>query len=144
MGELRIALILIGIAILVGIYVYHQWRSSKDVDEIFSERESTEDVLLGDETEPEIHANFSGDRALDDPLDDMASQLQEESALMGGASLGRDPTLEQKQPERVDPRLFDMQSTQEVTPIEHFNETCLLYTSPSPRDRTRSRMPSSA
>ena len=23
-------------------------------------------------------------------------------------------------------------------------ETCLLYTSPSPRDRTRSRMPSSA
>ena len=27
--------------------------------------------------------------------------------------------------------------------IAHF-ETCLLYTSPSPRDRTRSRMPSSA
>ena len=25
-----------------------------------------------------------------------------------------------------------------------FNATCLLYTSPSPRDRTRSRMPSSA
>ena len=25
-----------------------------------------------------------------------------------------------------------------------FNESCLLYTSPSPRDRTRSRMPSSA
>ena len=24
------------------------------------------------------------------------------------------------------------------------NEACLLYTSPSPRDRTRSRMPSSA
>ena len=33
--------------------------------------------------------------------------------------------------------------------IQKFNEwtkryTCLLYTSPSPRDRTRSRMPSSA
>ena len=27
---------------------------------------------------------------------------------------------------------------------EAFAETCLLYTSPSPRDRTRSRMPSSA
>ena len=25
-----------------------------------------------------------------------------------------------------------------------YNHTCLLYTSPSPRDRTRSRMPSSA
>ena len=29
-----------------------------------------------------------------------------------------------------------------VTPLKHF--ACLLYTSPSPRDRTRSRMPSSA
>ena len=28
--------------------------------------------------------------------------------------------------------------------IEPEPETCLLYTSPSPRDRTRSRMPSSA
>ena len=28
--------------------------------------------------------------------------------------------------------------------IRDLNETCLLYTSPSPRDRTRSRMPSSA
>ena len=27
---------------------------------------------------------------------------------------------------------------------ENDDETCLLYTSPSPRDRTRSRMPSSA
>ena len=28
--------------------------------------------------------------------------------------------------------------------MENWNYTCLLYTSPSPRDRTRSRMPSSA
>ena len=28
--------------------------------------------------------------------------------------------------------------------IWHKGKTCLLYTSPSPRDRTRSRMPSSA
>ena len=27
---------------------------------------------------------------------------------------------------------------------DHFTHLCLLYTSPSPRDRTRSRMPSSA
>ena len=32
------------------------------------------------------------------------------------------------------------QTVSYVTPIS----TCLLYTSPSPRDRTRSRMPSSA
>ena len=29
-------------------------------------------------------------------------------------------------------------------PNEYFSQFCLLYTSPSPRDRTRSRMPSSA
>ena len=28
--------------------------------------------------------------------------------------------------------------------VDHATNTCLLYTSPSPRDRTRSRMPSSA
>ena len=28
--------------------------------------------------------------------------------------------------------------------VNRYNKTCLLYTSPSPRDRTRSRMPSSA
>ena len=31
-----------------------------------------------------------------------------------------------------------------VLPISQDLKTCLLYTSPSPRDRTRSRMPSSA
>ena len=31
-----------------------------------------------------------------------------------------------------------------VVQIRRVSKTCLLYTSPSPRDRTRSRMPSSA
>ena len=31
-----------------------------------------------------------------------------------------------------------------ATPTDAQPDTCLLYTSPSPRDRTRSRMPSSA
>ena len=33
---------------------------------------------------------------------------------------------------------------QDVVMPERDIDTCLLYTSPSPRDRTRSRMPSSA
>ena len=36
-----------------------------------------------------------------------------------------------------------LSDTEDVDYYE-FNITCLLYTSPSPRDRTRSRMPSSA
>ena len=31
-----------------------------------------------------------------------------------------------------------------VSKLQEYPNTCLLYTSPSPRDRTRSRMPSSA
>ena len=36
------------------------------------------------------------------------------------------------------------QQITQVKTIESHRATCLLYTSPSPRDRTRSRMPSSA
>ena len=39
---------------------------------------------------------------------------------------------------------FKKQFTNEVTEIVLKSYGCLLYTSPSPRDRTRSRMPSSA
>ena len=33
---------------------------------------------------------------------------------------------------------------EEKVSTSHFNQSCLLYTSPSPRDRQKSRMPSSA
>ena len=42
--------------------------------------------------------------------------------------------------------LYNFETTRKVNlsmMIEH-SKSCLLYTSPSPRDRTRSRMPSSA
>ena len=57
-------------------------------------------------------------------------------------------------------KMFELKSNQKLTDIELFEKLglppssvelrgfssslCLLYTSPSPRDRTRSRMPSSA
>jgi len=108
MGDLRIAMILIGIVILIGIYVHYQWRSSKDVDEIFSERDSTEDVLLGpDEDDDQAFEAY-----------DEGDGYEEEPALMG-SGFARQDTLEEK----VDPRLFDMQKTQEVTPMEHFEDT---------------------
>ena len=37
-----------------------------------------------------------------------------------------------------------LKDTEEVVEEDGEKHTCLLYTSPSPRDRTRSRMPSSA
>ena len=47
---------------------------------------------------------------------------------------------------KVESSLFTIKSEQDFLNImKHGNSWfCLLYTSPSPRDRTRSRMPSSA
>ena len=42
------------------------------------------------------------------------------------------------------PKGVRVSAAQSVSYYEPLNEDCLLYTSPSPRDRTRSRMPSSA
>ena len=43
----------------------------------------------------------------------------------------------------VDPEAVQAAHPRELWPVTR-TYTCLLYTSPSPRDRTRSRMPSSA
>ena len=43
----------------------------------------------------------------------------------------------------IDPILFEVPKFEPI-PMPTLLELCLLYTSPSPRDRTRSRMPSSA
>ena len=44
-------------------------------------------------------------------------------------------------------KVLDKLDVSDVEPLSHISteiNVCLLYTSPSPRDRTRSRMPSSA
>eukprot|EP00826_Nyctotherus_ovalis_P058814 TRINITY_DN8120_c0_g1_i3.p1 TRINITY_DN8120_c0_g1~~TRINITY_DN8120_c0_g1_i3.p1 ORF type:complete len:108 (-),score=34.63 TRINITY_DN8120_c0_g1_i3:36-338(-) len=43
-----------------------------------------------------------------------------------------------------EPNEEDSKEESKVIHAEDINKICLLYTSPSPRDRTRSRMPSSA
>ena len=41
-------------------------------------------------------------------------------------------------------KVADNSGAREILTIKVLGGSCLLYTSPSPRDRTRSRMPSSA
>ena len=69
-------------------------------------------------------------------------------AMSGGVDSSVAAWLLQQQGEQtvgVTMRLF---TPEELAPGQgercHILEDCLLYTSPSPRDRTRSRMPSSA
>ena len=51
---------------------------------------------------------------------------------------------EMKQALQVGIGCFNVESTAELDVLNEVANACLLYTSPSPRDRTRSRMPSSA
>ena len=44
----------------------------------------------------------------------------------------------------IDNELYGHFFNRTIFYIDHDTHSCLLYTSPSPRDRTRSRMPSSA
>ena len=54
-------------------------------------------------------------------------------------------TISEQHDDSKEIKVLEQQPTSEVKP-EAFSylQGCLLYTSPSPRDRTRSRMPSSA
>ena len=70
-------------------------------------------------------------------------------ALGIGLALGSpfvDSILVNELKDQVDEFEIEQQDALELrdTAIAQREETCLLYTSPSPRDRTRSRMPSSA
>src|SRR5664280_1670594 len=59
------------------------------------------------------------------------------------AGLDRRPLGDEREPETL-PALLGVAGTDADVVIGARLTACLLYTSPSPRDRTRSRMPSSA
>ena len=68
-------------------------------------------------------------------------------ALLGRNGAGKTTTLKSilgLTPPRSGQVIFDGQEIQGRRSFEIASLGCLLYTSPSPRDRTRSRMPSSA
>ena len=80
-----------------------------------------------------------------------ALALQEATNIVNAAARERDMAMEQPQPPQVVGQLEQglaerlmpgaQQMAQQMPPQP---TPCLLYTSPSPRDRTRTRMPSSA
>ena len=64
--------------------------------------------------------------------------------LQGGGACWSDFCLAVKWPSEGVPVVEALDETNPSNPMADWNVVCLLYTSPSPRDRTRSRMPSSA
>ena len=76
------------------------------------------------------------------------SLIVKQSFVLNEEEVNQDPVLILSQtPENQKifgiPFKLHLYNLSESNPEERF-DTCLLYTSPSPRDRTRSRMPSSA
>ena len=81
-----------------------------------------EDLIIGDNSKATLSSNdFLGSKAIILSIGDISKPLSDGDTISSEIDGGLSELLEK------------------ATPI-----TCLLYTSPSPRDRQKSRMPSSA
>ena len=98
-----------------------------------------EAILSGDRTEQ----TYAG---IEVPKTYRAATVHKDEALMfeGLASRDKDPRKSLHVEQVPTPELAPGEALVAVMASAINYNTCLLYTSPSPRDRTRSRMPSSA
>ena len=76
----------------------------------------------------------------------LCQQMGADYYLINGSDEGRflDTVRNQAKNFASTVSLMESEAKHKVIIIDEADNTCLLYTSPSPRDRTRSRMPSSA
>ena len=89
--------------------------------------------------------NNNVNAAILERLEKVVQSLQENSVKMGQLLAVHDEKLTKQ--DRIDAVLFEKIEQVDEKLDRHATDIkkgCLLYTSPSPRDRTRSRMPSSA
>ena len=115
-------------------------------------------LFLPDGEDPDSIVNQRGNDGFEalsadaiDAADFLLTELQQQSQMQAStpgashrarlAELGK--PLVQAMPQGIYRSLVEQQLS-ELVGTQIFESSCLLYTSPSPRDRTRSRMPSSA
>ena len=79
-----------------------------------------------------------------DPKDDDKDDKDDEIDLEKETDPEKIKKYAKKLEEQSQQHIQDKESQAKSTKAPNTPNTCLLYTSPSPRDRTRSRMPSSA
>ena len=96
-----------------------------------------------DEAQGEVIVSLDGD--LQHDPDDIPLLLEKIDAGYDIASGWRKNRVDNAVTRKLPSRIANwMMKRASGVDIHDFGTTCLLYTSPSPRDRTRSRMPSSA
>ena len=93
-------------------------------------------IPLDDDKEQVGYELFDWDPTDLDELDDVLHEMQIPHEWL---SDGHEVVVHEENEGQIDALLPTIRFPDELPP-----EDCLLYTSPSPRDRTRSRMPSSA
>ena len=91
-----------------------------------------------DHKNTESNSSFSGVKVHPNAFVDPRAELHDGVIISQGAIVGPDVSIGKGT--EIGPNAVISGRTQ----IGVNNKVCLLYTSPSPRDRTRSRMPSSA
>ena len=110
-----------------------------------SEMPDVEDLMGIDNIVSDLNEGLSSDSEIDSLLSELDTLDSELTVGDNGSEmleLTHDNMVELDIPEEtqsVDNELDDL-----LNSIEDISEPCLLYTSPSPRDRQKSRMPSSA
>ena len=119
---------------------FKQKHTVNDDCEIFETEQVDSDELLSDIEDDLSSEEFSdGEDDGDDPLAAIAKREERQKQ--------RDATREQRKAEKKAKRLQEAKERKEKEAKKRADEeekSCLLYTSPSPRDRQKSRMPSSA
>ena len=75
---------------------------------------------------------------------DENTEVQSHVSIVGNTKIGKNNKIYPFASIGNDPQDLKFQGEETKLEIGNDNKICLLYTSPSPRDRTRSRMPSSA
>ena len=93
---------------------------------------------------PSLSLNFARSKTLDPRItfsrSSVGTYMDENGLIVTGSA--DEPRFDHKYDNGVVKSLGLLVEEQRINLIRY--NTCLLYTSPSPRDRTRSRMPSSA
>ena len=134
-----------GVAAGAEVNVQADWEEDSASSDSFIQNKPTIPTIPGNATDDTAGLMSGADKTKLDNIepnaknDQSAAEVTVDASMFDGHLSPTDTTV-QAALETLD----DAETIGEDNVQSDWNESCLLYTSPSPRDRTRSRMPSSA
>ena len=139
MSSLHLSLLILAIAVLIALYLIGRHKANADRPKPTRKRRKRE--VPGSSVKTPPHAAEAADQM------DLWKKAPGNGAT-GGEASGSGTGFDEfgvGQPRRIEnAKILLANTSMDADKIKVYGSRCLLYTSPSPRDRTRSRMPSSA